>query len=309
MWLAADIGGTKLAAAGFDGQHLLGETSVPTNAGAGEADVIKRLLQLLERVCRTACIDTPEGIGLACPGPLSVARGTVIHAPCLGWREVPIARIVAEHFHCPVRLENDANAAALGEYCFGAGQGAGSLAYITVSTGVGCGLIIDGRLLAGAHESAGELGHVVIRRGGKKCACGRHGCLERYASGTAIGEAARKILRARGVSDRGITAREAARMAYEGDGEMRDVFSQAGRALGQGIAALLQLIDVERVVIGGSVAQSLDLMEPAIRAAVAAESYWGSPEEDWLRRARLGGASGLYGAGALISQTKGEEVK
>ncbi len=299
-WLVVDIGGTKLSAAIFDGRRLSFQNTVSTEAHRGREHVVKRLISLMDRTAGTAQIRRLTGIGVACPGPLSARRGLVIRAPMLGWESVPIADIIAREFGCPVALENDANAAALGEYVYGAGRGASSMAYITVSTGVGCGVVLQGKLLRGHHESAGELGHMVIRHGGRPCACGRYGCLEGYASGTAIGREASRLLSARGQTALTISAKDAAALARQGDTQIRQAFADAGFYLGRGVAALLQIVDPEKVVVGGSVARSFDLIESGIREGAASESYWGR-DEGWLVRAQLDGASGLLGAAVLIS--------
>ncbi len=304
-WLSADIGGTKLAAAAWDGCHLHASSSIPTNAYQGPEQVIERLVVLLKETADKAGIQKVSGIGIACPGPLSGKRGIVIKAPNLGWENIPISAILSKHFNCPVVLENDANAAALGEYTFGAGRGTESMAYITVSTGVGCGIVLDGKIWEGMHESAGELGHVVLYRTGRKCPCGRCGCLEQYASGTAIGYDASRIMEARG-SKTLITAKEAAILARQGDKEMLEVFYRAGVNLGRGIAILLQLMDLERVVIGGSVSNALELLKDGIQESIHRGSYWGR-DKDWLVKAQLGGESGLLGAAVLISNM-GREI-
>ena len=213
----------------------------------------------------------------------------------LGWENVPLTDIVSERLRLPALLENDANAAAYGEYRLGAGRGAKALAYVTVSTGVGCGVVIDGNILSGAHESAGEVGHLIIRRGGRLCACGRKGCLETYASGTAIAREASKILP-------DPDAKKAAALARAGDARFQDVFARAGDALGVGVAAIKQLIDVDRVVLGGSVTAAYDLFAPALVRRVRESSYWSDRPEAWLRMAQWGADCGLYGAGLLATE-------
>ncbi len=298
VWLAVDIGGTKIAAAIYESDALRCKHTIPTLATSGEEKVLERLCRLLKLIREESSLERVRGIGVACPGPLSARRGVVLKAPTLGWENVPLAAMLQERFDCPVLLENDANAAALGEYRFGAGQGASSMAYITVSTGVGCGIVLDGKLVRGFHEGAGELGHLVVRHGGRPCACGRLGCLECYASGTAIGRDASRVLRRRGEA-REISAREAAELAYKGDAELRHVFADASFSLGLGIAALLQILDLERVVIGGSVAQSMDLIVDSILEGVRSECYW-PLDENSLRKAQLSGNAGLLGAALLI---------
>ena len=299
-WLAADIGGTKLSAAAFDGERLLARGQIETQPEKGVDSVVERLSCLLEQTAREAGIE-PVALGIACPGPLSAARGVVIHAPLLRWRDVPIAQLLSDRLGIPAILENDANAAALGEQKLGAGKGSESLAYITVSTGVGCGIVLNGQIWQGKHESAGEIGHLVIHPGGLECACGRRGCLELYASGTAIGREAKKIAAARGEDPAKMDAREASRLAREGDEEYRRLFEASGTALGQGIAALQQLLDVDRIVIGGSVSASMDLIKPALVRTAQSASYWADDPDSWLFLAQLQPDSGLYGAACLAA--------
>ncbi len=300
-WLAADIGGTKLAAAAFDGNSLLAREQIETHPERGAEDVLERLARLMERTAKQAAVE-PLGAGVACPGPLSSRRGVVENAPLLGWRDVPVVRWLTRRLGMPVVLENDANAAALGELRAGAGTGCESLAYITVSTGVGCGIVLGGRVLRGFHESAGELGHLVIEPDGLPCACGRRGCLEMYASGTAITRRAKELCVQRGEDPESMDARLASARAREGDAGCRALFEAAGTALGRGVAMLRQLLDVERIVVGGSVSASFDLMRPAFLQSVEAGSYWSEHPEEWLRPAKLQPDSGLYGAAWLARE-------
>ena len=299
-WLAADIGGSKLSAATFDGNRLLTRGQIATRPEAGVEDVVERLAQLLEQTMNEAQLEV-LGLGIACPGPLSSTRGVVDLAPMLGWRSVPIARLLSQRLGMPAILENDANAAALGEQRFGAGNGCSSMAYITVSTGVGCGIVLDGKIWEGRHEAAGELGHIVVDPDGLLCACGRRGCLEMYASGTAIGREAKQLALSRGQNAKTMDARAASVLAREGDAGYRAIFDRAGAVLGRGIAALQQLLDIERIVLGGSVSASMDLLRPALVRSAQAGSYWADHPESWLFTARLQPDSGLYGAACLAA--------
>ena len=285
-WLSADIGGTKLAVAAFDGERLYSRQEMPTAAHRGADAVLADLVHMLKK-------------SVACPGPLSARRGVVIKAPMLGWENMPIVKQLEEQLHCPVCLENDANAAAYGEYRIGAGKDTESMAYVTVSTGVGCGIVANGKILSGFHEGAGELGHLCLMPEGLPCACGRRGCLEQYASGTAIG---RFVSKKKGME---ITAREASTLAKLGDEDSKQAFQQAGEKLGIGLGYVLQLIDPECIVIGGSVRHSLHLMKQAIVEAVQCGSYWGENPEKWLRVAALGDDSGLWGA-ALLAKDRNQ---
>lgn len=295
-WLAADIGGTKLAVAAYDGKKLFARMERPTAGHRGAEAVLDDLTDMLRCCAEKAGLTEILGVGVACPGPLSAREGVVIKAPMLGWENMPIVKRLEERLHCAVRLENDANAAAYGEYRMGAGKGTESMAYVTVSTGVGCGLVVNGRLLSGFHEGAGEIGHLCLVPDGLPCACGRKGCLELYASGTGIG---RFISQRKGGA---LTAKDAAHMAEEGDQDALEAFRRAGEYLGRGLGYVLQLIDPECVVIGGSVRNALHLMKDALADTVQRTSYWGENPDRWLRVAELSGDSGLWGAALLASE-------
>lgn len=292
-WLTADIGGTKLAVAAFDGETLSARLERPTEAARGAGTVLDDLADMLRQCAARAGLTDILGVGVACPGPLSARKGIVYRAPMLGWKDMPLAARLREALQCPVLVENDANAAAYGEYQRGAGQGCESMAYITVSTGVGCGLIVRGEILAGFHEGAGELGHISLEPEGLPCACGRRGCLELYASGTAIGRMTSEVM---GLP---VSAREAAVLAAGGSAEAQRAFDRAGRGLGRAIGMLQQMLDPECVVLGGSVTQALPLMREALVKTVQKTSYWGERPEEWLRVARLQPDSGLWGAALL----------
>ncbi len=300
-WLAADIGGTKLAAACFDGEKLLARAQIETKPELGVETTVERFAELLKTTAEKADIE-PVGLGIASPGPLNATEGVVIHAPMLGWKNVPIVQMLSERLRIPAVLENDANAAALGEYRLGAGQGSGSMAYITVSTGVGCGIVLDGKIWQGFHQSAGEIGHLVIKPNGLPCPCGRRGCLELYGSGTAIGREAKKLAAGQGLAPDRMDAKAASELARQGKADYRALFEEAGQALGYGIAALQQLLDIERVVIGGSVVASFDLIKPALISTAQSASYWADEPEKWLRLATLQPDSGLYGAACLAAE-------
>ncbi len=187
---AIDLGGTNVRAiiAGLDGK-ISGDDRRPSRASDGLDATIETLLASLAQACSQAGVEASDlrGLGVATPGWVDTERGIVPAAPQLiGWRDVPLVEMLQESLGVTVRLENDANAAALGENVFGAGRGTRHMLYITVSTGVGAGIIVDGRLYGGAKGSAGEIGHTIVDPSGPPCGCGKRGCLESLSSGTAI---------------------------------------------------------------------------------------------------------------------------
>ena len=299
--VAVDIGGTKVSAACFDGKLRAGQ-QIETQPSRGAERVTEAIVSLIANTARAGGLKEIAAVGVACPGPLMPSTGVVVHAPTLGWTDYPLRERLTRALGCPVLLENDANAAAYGEYRYGAGQGCGDMAYVTLSTGVGCGLILNGRIMYGKHEGAGELGHLNMREDGEPCVCGRRGCLEAYASGTGIAAIAKREALARGASAEhadALNAETVARRAREGDAMCQGIYRQAGFYLGKAFAALQMITDVGRIIVGGSVAAQLDLLLPTLGEAAAAYSYWGDNAQQWLLPAALGPHAGLIGAGAL----------
>ncbi|HAF70918.1 MAG: Glucokinase [Acetothermia bacterium 64_32] len=257
--LALDFGGTKLAAAvavpGERGFLAKATAPSPTKKSA-EADR-KIILKLAARVLAGR---KPAAVGVSFGGPVQAEEGRVVlshHVP--GWEGFPLAGWLEERFGAPAVVENDANSGALGEWAFGAGRGTKSFLYVTVSTGIGGGWILNGEIYHGADGLAGEIGHLLIDLEGPVCTCGRRGCLEAIASGPAIARRARELL----ASERSvlqdlpeITAREVARAANAGDPVAERVLRGAAQALGRALAQAITLVNPGRIAIGGGVARS-----------------------------------------------------
>ena len=271
--VVVDLGGTQLRAAlcAPDGT-ILKRVRKKTQASRGPEGVMARVLRAVEGVWPKE--GRVQAISMVAPGPLDPFEGVVIGAPNLpGWGHVPVRDILAR-FGVPVYVNNDANLAALGEHRYGAGRGFDDLIYITISTGIGGGIILDGRLFVGSKGLAGEIGHIVVQPGGALCGCGNRGCLEAMASGTAIGRQARTlaasgrapaILAAAGGDVRQVTARSVSVAAAQGDKVARKLFRQAGRYIGIAVANLMHLFNPQRFVLGGGVAQAGELLFKPIR--------------------------------------------
>jgi len=261
--LALDIGGTKLAVAvvAADGSThgLLVE---PTRKEEGPEAVIARLFELGERALAAAGLGPVAAVGISCGGPLDAAAGVLtgpLHLP--GWIEVPIVALAEARFGVPAVLENDATAAMLGEHRYGAARGHDIALYLTISTGIGGGAIIGGHLHRGAAGNGGEFGHVMVRPGGRLCLCGRHGCLEGYASGSSIAVRAREALAAgeRPSSLRElpeVRAEHVSAAAQAGDPLAREIWDETTAVLGQGITDLVNVFEPHIVVLGGGVTRS-----------------------------------------------------
>ncbi len=197
--VAVDLGGTQIRAAVLRGPTLLSRVGRLTGTNLAPERVLPRLYEAVEQALVEAKVglDAIAGIGIAAPGPLDYRTGVMFAPPNLpGWDKVPLRDLVLDRFHVPIYVENDANAASLGEYMFGAGRGCNTLVYLTISTGIGGGVIINGEILEGASGMAAELGHMTIDPQGPRCNCGNIGCLEYIASGTGIARHANEVIRA-----------------------------------------------------------------------------------------------------------------
>jgi glucokinase len=302
-YIAIDIGGTQIRTAAFqeDSQEPYKHERAATHAKNGT--VFDRLRAAIEAVW-------PEdgkvtSIGMASPGPLDPHAGVILKTPNIPeWDGFPVVDKLKEHFQVPVRLDNDANLAALGEWRFGAGQGHSDVLYLTISTGIGGGVIIDNRLLQGYHGLAAELGHVIVLPGGPMCGCGYRGHLEALSSGPSIVRYVNQQL-AGGVQssmkhDPKLTARKVAEAAKAGDILARSAFERAGKYLGIAVASFLHAFDPSIVIFGGGVSQSGDLLfkpfEKSLHEQVINPKYL---ENLKIATAALGDNAGLMGALAL----------
>ncbi|ESX96451.1 glucokinase [Mesorhizobium sp. L103C119B0] len=306
--LAFDLGGTALRGALVESDgRIVAHASAPTLAGAGSEAVIGQIVALAGTLLREHPQANVAGIGVGAPGPLDPKAGIVIAPPTLaGWHDVPLIDILGQHFGLPVRLENDANAAALGEWRFGAGRGSGSLVFVTVSTGIGGGVVADGHIYHGRRGLAAEIGHMTITGEGDRCFCGAIGCFEAVASGTALGRRATRLtapgdgsLLRRLSNDGDVSARHVVEAAKAGDANALDLIEAEAKWLGIGFTNLLHLYSPDLIVMGGGLSNGFDLLAPSIRAVIqqrAMPAYRDVP----VVQAELGDRAGLIGAASLI---------
>lgn len=309
-FIAVDVGGTQIRAALCDASGAIHRRAADLTAPHEGADaVMNRIEQCIRRVWPAD--GAVRAIGVVAPGPLDPWRGVVWQAPNIPcWRDYPLQDVIQQRMGAPTLLGNDANAAALAEQRFGAGRGQAHLVYVTVSTGVGGGVIVNGQLLLGAHGLAGEIGHIKVEPNGPPCGCGDRGCLESLASGPSIARRARQRIAA-GESSRvlelvhgdaaAITAQVVNQAAQAGDALAIDVFRQAGVYLGLGLVTLLHLFDPGIVVVGGSVSKAGDLLfgpaRKVVRQRSMSERFW---RDTPIVTAALGDDVGLLGALALV---------
>lgn len=305
--LAIDIGGTKLAAGIVDAAgSILARGEVPTVAAEGPERVLDRIVRLAEGVKAVPRVSAGaiRRIGIGCAGPVDRQAGLILNPPNLpGWVCVPLVEHIERALGLPAVLENDANAAALGEFRYGAGKGANSLVYLTVSTGIGSGIILDGKIWHGVKDGAGEVGHMTLLPDGPICGCGSRGCLEALASGPSIARRAREALaterpsRLREAGD--FTAADVVRLAREGDALAAEVWEETVRYLGLGVAAIVTILAPERVVIGGGVTQAGDLLFEGLRREVRRRVKLVAVESVAILPAALGPDVGILGAAAV----------
>ncbi len=301
--LTADVGGTWMRAARFpwppppDRPPLLARAQRPTP----QEDPTAVLIRLLQDVWPEE--GEVHGIGVAAPGPLDPYRGVVLTAPNVpAWKEEPLQAKIEGALGVPARLGNDANLAALGEAHYGAGRGRAHVLYLTLSTGVGGGVVCHGRLLLGAHGLAGELGHITVDPQGPMCPCGQRGHLEALVAGPALVRAARRALadhpssRLHDASP--LTGEAIARAAHEGDALAQRILEDAGRYLGQALADLCHIFNPEVVILGGGVSRSGPWLWEAARRTLADRLMQPGYLPD-LVPAQLGDDVGLLGAYAL----------
>lgn len=305
--LALDIGGTKLAAGVVDASGVVHSFDVvASHAADGPAPTLERLFELGRRaVADSGLAWTDVGaIGIGCGGPLDAQRGVLIAPPHLpGWHDVPVTTLAEDAYGLPATLENDATAAALGEFRFGAGAGTRNMVYLTISTGVGGGAVIGGHLYRGASGNGGELGHVTVDWHGRPCrGCGRRGCLEAYVSGTSIAERAREA----GLAYR--TAEEVAAAASDGDPGAAAVWDETVEALACGLTSIVNLFEPELVVLGGGVSRSGEQLLGPVRALVAASAMRPAGEAVEIVASALGERVGVVGAAAIVYDRAVPEV-
>jgi glucokinase len=335
--LAVDLGGTQMRAGVLRGANLLSLVTLQTGADRRPESMLPRAFAALEQALQQASVTLEQvaGIGIGAPGPLDSRTGIVYVPPNMpGWEALPLRQLFEQRYRVPVYVENDANAAALGEFLFGAGRGCQHIVYLTISTGIGGGVIADGRLLAGASGAAAELGHMTIDWQGERCTCGNTGCLEYIASGTSIARRASQLIQAgqgdellafarqlarqekAGNAEQGgkngeqdgheeerqsrITARVVALAAAAGVPVAQQIIERAAEALGVGLVNIIHIFNPEKIILGGGVTQMGPLLLEPARRVVYERAMRAPREAVRIELARAGPNVGLVGAGALL---------
>jgi glucokinase len=301
--VSIDIGGTQLRAAAYKQDQRDPSAQKRIKTKASEPDTFGRLVKLIEDIWPKK--EKVAAIGVSSPGPVDPYAGVIMLTPNIKeWRDFPIAAKLMQHFGVPTYLDNDANLAGLAEWKFGAGRGHHNVLYLTVSTGVGGGVIINDRLLQGYHGLAGELGHTTVQVDGPICGCGKRGHLEAFSSGTGIERFVAEQLKAGRKSilsaDKKNSAYDISEMAKQGDALSIEAYQLAGKYLGIGVANFLHSFDPSVVIFGGGVSRSgpllFDSFEASLKEHVIHPRYL---DNLVITRVELGDDSGLLGARAL----------
>ena len=298
-----DIGGTKIAVglAERDGQ-LLALSRFPTRVELGPHRILDNAVNEIEKLLKEAKARM-AAIGVGCGGPLDRQCGLILSPPNLpGWDEFPITELLEERLGVPVLLDNDANAAALGEQRHGAGRGLSDIVYMTISTGIGGGIIIGGRIVHGVADGAGEVGHASVLPDGPSCGCGARGCLEALCSGTSIARRARERLSTGAQSSLAVmkpdevTAKRVAKAARDGDNLAREIWDETIYYLSIGIGNIVNTLAPEAVILGGGVSTAGDQLLEPLRRQVRVRVKMLPAEKINIRQAALKGESGIRGA-------------
>jgi glucokinase len=298
--IGVDLGGTNLRAAALDEQgKILNRIAEPANFDAGPEKVAGEIVRLIDSL-RQRVGDGLIGVGIGVPGFIDIDKGIVVGAANLpGFDGFPVRDRIQEHLQTHIVLENDANAAALGEMWMGAGRNVKDLILLTLGTGIGGGIVMDGKIMHGSFGMAGEFGHMTVFADGNPCGCGNYGCLEKHASATAIA-AMGKMMHFAGESE--ITAERVYELAIAGNPRATQVFEAMGRALGIAIASLVNIFNFPLYLLSGGPLPAWSIFSPAMFSEIHKRAFTFARIGARVEKALLGADAGLYGAAYLPFQ-------
>lgn len=296
--IGIDIGGTKTAIGVVaNSGEIINKISIPTDPAVTPYIMVERIAQNALSLVDDSGISASDisGVGIGAPGPLDTRSGHITCPPNLpSWHNFPLVEEMSKKLPYPVKLENDATAACLAEKWIGAAQDAEHFVFITISTGIGAGLYMHGKLITGASGNAGDVGHFVIDPSAGKCVCGQYGCWEFIASGTAIARQAAELL------GRQVSSKEAFDLSAAGDPQMQQLIDKVFRYIGIGCVTLINTLDPQKIVIGGGVSQMGDPLFQAVQNYVAGHALNPSGRHTPIVPAALQQDAGLIGAAALV---------
>ena len=302
--VGVDLGGTKIYTALVDLEgNIIKEKTVETLAHEGEQAVMGRIVDTINYVIDGTDKDLIKSIGIGSPGPLDVKNGIIIENSNLPFKNFAIVKTIKETYDLPTYLDNDANVATLGEFMFGAGKGTENMVFITASTGIGGGAVLNGKLFRGSTGNALEVGHMTVATEGPRCGCGNLGCAEALGSGTAIGKRAKEAVLSNVVTSlknyENVTAKEVFKEAANGDRVAKNILNTSLTYLGIAVANTITNFDPEKVVVGGGVVNGGDIVIDTIRNVVEERCMAAFDENCTIEKAVLGGKAGVLGAAAL----------
>lgn len=297
--IGVDVGGTNVRIALFDAHfRIRSKVVLRTRRFFRKETLIKVILSSIDDMLRGCGVAKRQvaGVGLGFPGPIDTKRGIVHFLPNIpGWKEVRLSSLLRKAVKMPVYIDNDANLMALAEYRRGAARGTRNAVCLTLGTGVGGGVIIEGKLYHGSSDAAGEIGHMPFNSTGPRCSCGGSACLEQYIGNTKILKKARALFR------RAVSLEELSAKAYKGDKRARDLWSEVGTHLGITLAGVINLLNPDCVVIGGGVANAGNVLLHQVRKVVGERAMRTQARQVRIVKAALGEDAGLIGA-ALLAQ-------
>lgn len=313
-WLGFDLGGTKMMAVVFDGDFRgVASARAKTQGAEGAAEVLERIRSTILEALGKAGLGLSDlaGIGVGCPGPLDLDRGVILHAPNLGWHDVPLKETLEKKFKCPTVIANDVDAGTYGEYRFGAARGARCALGVFPGTGIGGACIYEGRILRGRTGSCMEIGHVRVQAEGRLCGCGQRGCLESVASRLAISaEAAAAVYRGEAPALRDLAGTDLAdiksgtlaKAIKAGDKAVETIVRNAARQLGSAVASVVNLLAPDVVVLGGGLVEALpEIVLGEVRKAVCGQAMKAFTKDLKIVAAELGDDATAMGAAALAA--------
>ena len=302
--VGVDLGGTKIYTALVDLEgNIIKEKAVETLAFEGENAVMGRIIDTINYVIDGSEKNLIKSIGIGSPGPLDVKNGVIIENSNLPFKNFEIVKTIRETYDLPTYLDNDANVATLGEFMFGAGKGTENMVFITASTGIGGGAVINGKLFRGTTGNALEIGHTIVANEGPRCGCGNIGCAEALGSGTAIGKRAKEAVATNVETSlknyENVTSKEVFKEAANGDRVAKNILETSLNYIGIAVANTITNFDPEKVVIGGGVINGGSIVLDTIRRVVGERALKTFADSCTVEKAVLGGKAGVLGAAAL----------
>ena len=311
-YIGIDLGGTKiLTAVADDNGEIIARVKLATETELGQERIKKNIFKSIYKVLEKTDIkiEKIKSIGIGSPGPLNVEKGIIYESANLPIKNMEIVELIEEETGVNTYLQNDANTAALGEKVFGAGKEADDLLYITISTGVGGGIIINGKIYYGHTGNAGEIGHMTVDPTGPQCGCGNYGCLESFSSGTAIKNMAKNAVEndestliKKLAKDQKLSAKLVAKAAAKGDQKALDIFAKAGYYLGIGIANLVNIFNPEMIILGGGVLKAKEYFLDRAKEEFKKRALKAPADIVKIKEAVLEDEIGVKGAIALAMQ-------